>query len=75
MVKSKKLALVNKTKFSLDAMTKKFEGILDKYLPKFDEQPKQVNLNLPKLKKIETKPPKIELPQLKKVVSPKLKKV
>ena len=69
MVKSKKLALVNKTKFSLDAMTKKFEGILDKYLPKFEEQPQQVKLNLPKLKKIDSvsEKPKIKLPKLKKV--------
>ena len=74
-VKAKRLAIKNQAKFSHDAMTKKFEEILDQYLPKFDEQPKQVSLNLPKLKKVETKPPKIELPQLKKVVSPKLKKV
>ena len=69
MVKSKKLALVNKTRFSLDAMTKKFEGILDEYLPKFEEQPQQVKLNLPKLKKISSvrDAPKIELPKLKKV--------
>ena len=69
MVKSKKLALVNKTKFSLDAMTKKFEGILDKYLPKFEEQPQQVKLNLPKLKRIDSvkEKPKLELPKLKKV--------
>ena len=43
------------------------EEILDQYLPKFDEQPQQVKLNLPKLKKVETKPPKVELPKLKKV--------
>jgi hypothetical protein len=68
-VKGKKLAIVNSTKFSLDAMTKKFEGILDKYLPKFEEQPKQVPLKLPKLKKVggSSEPPKIELPKLKKV--------
>jgi len=68
-VKAKKLAIVNQTKFSLDAMTKKFEGILDKYLPKFEEQPQQVKLNLPKLKKIGSisEKPKIQLPKLKKV--------
>jgi len=68
-VKGKKLAIVNSTKFSLDAMTKKFEGILDKYLPKFEEQPQQVKLNLPKLKKIDSvsEKPKIKLPKLKKV--------
>ena len=68
-VKGKKLAIVNQTKFSLDAMTKKFEEILDKYLPKFDEQPKPVDLKLPKLKRVSTvsEKPKVELPKLKKV--------
>ena len=68
-VKAKKLAIVNQTKFSLDSMTKKFEGILDKHLPKFEEQPKSVDLKLPKLKKVGTinEKPKIELPKLKKV--------
>ena len=68
-VKAKKLAIVNQTKFSLDTMTKKFEEILDKYLPKFEEPPKQVKLNLPKLKRVggSEKVPKIELPKLKKV--------
>ena len=69
VVKGKKLAIVNSTKFSLDAMTKKFEEILDKYLPKFEEQPQQVNLKLPKLKKVgdSLELPKVELPKLKKV--------
>ena len=69
VVKGKKLAIVNQTKFSLDAMTKKFEEILDKYLPKFEEQPQQVKLNLPKLKKVGglSDAPKIQLPILKKV--------
>ena len=73
VIKGKKLSIKNKTKFSLDAMTKKFEEILDKYLPKFEEQPQQVKLNLPKLKKVEsdTTPPisadKLKLPTLKKV--------
>jgi len=68
-VKAKKLTIVNSTKFSLDAMTKKFEEILDKYLPKFEEQPKQVSLKLPKLKKVSSirEAPKIQLPKLKKV--------
>ena len=54
-------------------MTKRFEEILDKYLPKFDEQPTAVDLKLPKLKKVvdekvaRTRPPKLELPKLKKV--------
>jgi glycosyltransferase involved in cell wall biosynthesis len=68
VVKGKKLAIVNNTKFSLDAMTKKFEEILDKHLPKFDELPTPVKLNLPKLKMVgSTSPPKIKLPKLKKV--------
>ena len=68
-VKSKKLAIKNQTKFSLDEMTKNFEKLLDKYLPKFDEQPTAVDLKLPKLKKVnkETEKPKVELPKLKKV--------
>ena len=68
-VKAKKLAIVNQTKFSLDAMTKKFEGILDKYLPKFEEQPQQVKLNLPKLKKVGSvkENPKLKLPKSKKI--------
>ena len=50
-------------------MTKKFGVILDNYLPKFEEQPQQVNLNLPKLKKVgnNNEPPKLNLPKLKKV--------
>jgi hypothetical protein len=69
IVRSKRLAIKNQTKFSLDMMTKKFEKILDQYLPKFEEQPKEVKLNLPKLKKISKteEPPKLELPKLKKV--------
>lgn len=68
-LKGKKQAIMNRTKFSLDAMTIKFEEILDKHLPKFEEQPQQVNLKLPKLKKVgETKEPsKLKLPKLKKV--------
>ena len=50
-------------------MTKNFEKLLDKYLPKFDEQPTAVDLKLTKLKKVnkETEKPKVELPKLKKV--------
>jgi glycosyltransferase involved in cell wall biosynthesis len=69
-VNAKRLAIKNQTKFSLEVMTKKLEEILDKYLPKFEEQPKQVQLNLPKLKKVGSvvrDAPKIELPKLKKV--------
>jgi len=69
ILKGKKQGIVNRTKFSLDAMTIKFEEILDKHLPKLKAPPQQVNLKLPKLKKVgETKePPKLKLPKLKKV--------
>ncbi len=63
---AKKQSMINKTKFSMHAMTKEFKSILDKYLPKFDEQPQAVSLNLPKLKKVD-KPNKMKLPKLKKV--------
>jgi len=68
-LKGKKLAIINRSKFTLDNMTEKFEEILDKYLPKFEEQPKQVKLNLPKLKKVSSvsELPKIKLPKLKKI--------
>jgi hypothetical protein len=57
--------MVNKSKFSLEAMTKKLGKILDQYVPEF---PEEVKLNLPKLKKVSsTEPPKIKLPKLKKV--------
>ena len=62
---AKKLGMVNKSKFSLDAMTRELGKILDKYVPEF---PKEVKLELPKLKKVgSTNLPKIKLPKLKKV--------
>ena len=62
---AKKLGLINKSKFSLDAMTRELGKILDKYVPEF---PKEVKLELPKLKKVgSTELPKIKLPKLKKV--------
>ena len=62
---AKKLGVVNKSKFSLDAMTQELGKILDKYVPEF---PKEVQLNLPKLKKVgSSEAPKIKLPKLKKV--------
>ena len=62
---AKKLGVVNKSKFSLNAMTQESGKILDKYVPEF---PKEVKLKLPKLKKVgSTKAPKIKLPKLKKV--------
>ena len=69
LVKGKKSAIMNQTKFSLDAMTKRFEEILNKHLPKFEQPAEKVNLKLPKLKKVgsDTPPPKLKLPKLKKV--------
>jgi hypothetical protein len=68
---AKRLAISNKGSFSLKGMNKKFEEILDKYLPKFEAAPQSVNLKLPKLKKINKtgadKPTKMKLPILKKV--------
>ena len=62
---AKKLAIGNRSKFSLDAMTKKLGKILDKYVPEF---PKEVKLDLPKLKKVgSTETQKIKLPKLNKV--------
>ena len=80
---AKKLSMVNKSTFSLKAMTEKFEKILNQYLPEFSVE---VPLNLPKLKKKDTHMPIQEstLPQLKKkstdskpkgISLPKLKKV
>ena len=65
---AKRLSMANRA-FSLENMDKKFEEILNKCLPKFEEQPMPVSLKLPKLKKV-SKPaeaPKMNLPKLKKV--------
>ena len=57
----------NRLKFTLDNMKKEFSSMMDKYIPEF---PKQVDLQLPKLKKVGgVEPPKIKLPKLKKVGS------
>jgi glycosyltransferase involved in cell wall biosynthesis len=80
---AKKLSMVNKSTFSLKAMTEKFEKILNQYLPEFSVE---VPLNLPKLKKKDASMPvqASTLPQLKKkstdskptgISLPKLKKV
>jgi glycosyltransferase involved in cell wall biosynthesis len=58
---AKKLSYENRNKFSLNAMTKEFEKILDKYLPEFEQQ---VSLKLPKLQPKTTS--NIKLPKLKK---------
>ena len=66
---ARKLGIFNRGNFSLSAMNKKFENILNQYLPTFEEAPKSVDLKLPKLKKVNGKsePTKMELPKLKKV--------
>ena len=69
---SKKLAIANKGKFSLKAMTKKFEKILNDYVPEF---PKEVKLNLPKLKKTGKTASGIKLPKLKKTNENKAPKI
>jgi glycosyltransferase involved in cell wall biosynthesis len=64
----KRQAMYNRVNFSMDKMTKEFGKILSKYLPKFEEQPQQVNLKLPQLKKVgDKKPTQMKLPKLKKV--------
>jgi hypothetical protein len=76
---AKVFSLINKGKFSMDAMTIAFENVLDKYLPVFTTE---ANLVLPKLKKKGGGSPKMKLPTLKKTTDskmtakmPKLKKV
>ena len=65
---AKKMAIYNKSKYSLKSMTSQFDKILKKYLPKFEDAPQQVDLKLPKLKKVGDEAPKtIKLPKLKKV--------
>jgi hypothetical protein len=68
MLKAKRQAMYNRVNFTLSKMTNEFERILNNYLPKFEEQPQQVKLNLPKLKKVGSEEPqKMKLPKLKKV--------
>ena len=67
-MKAKRQAMYNRVNFSMNKMTNNFGKMLDKYLPKFEEQPQAVNLKLPKLKKVgESKPTEMKLPKLKKV--------
>ena len=62
---SLKLSKINKSLYSLDKMTKELGVMLDKYVPEF---PKEVKLELPKLKKVgQSETPKMKLPKLKKV--------
>ena len=65
---AKRQSMYNRVNFSMDKMTKDFSKILDRYLPKFEEQPQQVDLKLPKLKRVSDKEPQqMNLPKLKKV--------
>ena len=70
---AKRLAISNRGNFSMEGMVKKFQEILDNYLPKFEEIPQAVDLKLPKLKKVsssdgaESPVGTMKLPQLKKV--------
>ena len=65
---AKRQSMYNRVNFSMTKMTKEFHKILNRYLPKFEEQPQQVDLKLPKLKKVDSpKPEKMKLPKIKKV--------
>jgi len=63
-IKAHELMDINRDKFTLKNMTNKLDDIVEKYIK---GQPQQVSLNLPKLKKINTKSPEIKLPKLKKI--------
>jgi len=68
-VKSKALNLmkINRNKFTLSKMTEKFDKIISQII---DKVPSQVQLKLPKLKKLgSSEPATIKLPKLKKVTS------
>jgi glycosyltransferase involved in cell wall biosynthesis len=77
---AKKLAEINKVKFTRKKMQKELEKILDKYLPEF---PKETTVSLPNLPKLTKKGETIKLPTAgtgkdgmpQKVVLPKLKQL
>ena len=63
--KAKSLMGINRDKFTLTKMSELFHSILEKHLKHL---PSQVELKLPKLKKVGKKnPPEIKLPKLKKI--------
>ena len=63
--KAKRLMYESKDKFTLTNMTQQLDEILEKHTSSL---PSQVQLKLPKLKKVgSSEPPKIKLPKLKKV--------
>jgi len=77
---AKKLAEINKSKFTRKKMQTEFEKILDQHLPEF---PKQTQVSLPNLPQLTKKGEDIKLPTAgtgkdgmpKKVVLPKLKQL
>jgi hypothetical protein len=63
--KAKRQGFQSRTKFSFEGMKSKLNELLTSKIPEF---PKQVQLQLPKLKKLgDSSTPKIELPKLKKI--------
>ena len=67
--KSRKHRKYSKDNFSFDKMVEKIGELFDDNNIKVTQQPQQVGLKLPTLKKVNKKvePPKINLPKLKKV--------
>jgi glycosyltransferase involved in cell wall biosynthesis len=69
--KSNKLAKVNKDNFNYKKIRSKMWKLLDKYVPEFQEPAKKMELNLPKLTKVEDQGmidvPEIKLPKLMKI--------
>ena len=64
--KALKLMKVNRSKFTLDKMTEELDKIIT---PLIENTPDEVQLKLPKLKKLGNKQPEIKLPKLKKITS------
>ena len=65
--KAVELMKENREKFTLSKMVQKLDEIVENYLK---DTPQQVNLNLPKLKKVSkasSEPPEVKLPKLKKI--------
>jgi len=69
--KANKLAKVNKDNFNYKKIRSKMWKLLDKYVPEFQEPAKKMELNLPKLTKVEDQGmidvPEIKLPKLMKI--------
>ena len=64
--KALKLMKVNRNKFTLDKMTEELDKIIT---PLIENTPDEVQLKLPKLKKLGSKQTEIKLPKLKKITS------